>query len=175
MPLSKKTDFLGLYSKEQKKIFLFILSMVHRQTDAEDIMQQTAAEMWRMFDRFKEGTNFAAWGITIARYRILDYRKKQVRNSLFLSEDVYRKVIQEFQAILPSSDKRKNALRGCLNKLKESDRRMLSMHYEDGFNYKQIAEKLRASKTGIYKIMARIHTNLNRCIQKTLLIWETNG
>lgn len=175
MAISKKIDFMELYSKEQKKIYLFILSMVHRQTDADDIMQQTAAEMWRMFDRFEEGTNFAAWGITIAKYRIMDYRKKQVKNRLFLSEDVYQKVVQELQTVFPSSDKRKNALRGCLSKLKESDRKMLTMHYESGFSYRQIAEGLRTSKSGIYKIMARIHTHLHECIKRTLLIWETNA
>lgn len=60
MSRTDKTLFIELYSREQKKIFLYVLSMVHHWSDAEDIMQQTAAEMWRMFDQFEEGTNFAS-------------------------------------------------------------------------------------------------------------------
>ena len=175
MAFPEKTHFIELYSREQKKIFLYILSMVHRQSDAEDIMQQTAADMWRLFERFEKGTNFAAWGMGIAKYRILSYRKKQSKNRLFLSQEVYDQVVEELQDSEGRSDKRTNALRGCLKKLKESDRKMLSMHYEDSLSYTRIAEQLNVSKLGIYKVMARIHTNLQRCINQTLLIWETNG
>lgn len=175
MDITDKSHFIELYSREQKKIFLFILSMVHRQADAEDILQQTAVDMWRMFDRFEKGTNFAAWGRAIAKYKILEYQKRQKKNRLFFSEDIYKKVIQELQEIEEASDKRKNALQGCLNRLKESDRKMLAMHYEDNLSYRKIAEKLNLSQTGIYKVMARIHTNLQKCIRKTLMVWETNG
>ena len=174
MAFSEKTQFIELYSREQKKIFLYILSMVHRQSDAEDILQQTASEMWRLFDDFEKGTNFAAWGIAIAKYRILSFRKKQSKNRLFLSQKVYEKVAQELLNAENGSDNRKNALQGCLKKLKESDRKLLSMHYEDRLSYQKIAEQLDLSKSGIYKVMARIHTNLQRCINRTLLIWETN-
>jgi len=175
MSRTDKTLFIELYSREQKKIFLYVLSMVHHWSDAEDIMQQTAAEMWRMFDQFEEGTNFASWGIAISRYRILDYRKKQQNKGLFLSLEVYEKVQQMMSENERHYEQRKNALQGCLSKLKEADRRKLSMHYDAGLHYNQIAEQLNISKTGIYKIMARIHANLQKCIRQTLLVWETNA
>lgn len=175
MSFQEQTHFIELYSREQKKIFLYILSMVHRRSDAEDIMQQTAAEMWRLFDRFEQGSNFAAWGIGIARYRILSYRKKQDRNRLFLSQEVYEQISEELQRAETRSSKRIQALEGCLKKLKESDRQLLSMHYENNLSYSKIAERLNLSKMGIYKVMARIHTSLRRCINQTLLLWETNG
>lgn len=175
MAFPEKTQFIELYSREQKKIFLYILGMVHRQSDAEDIMQQTASDMWRLFERFETGTNFASWGIEIAKYRILSYRKKQSKSRLFLSQEVYDQVVGELRSIESRFGKRTNALQGCLKKLKESDRKMLSMHYEDSLSYNKIAEQLNLSKLGIYKVMARIHTNLKRCVNQTLLIWETNG
>ena len=175
MVKSDKSVFIELYSREQKKIFLYILSMVHHHSDVEDIMQQTASEMWRLFDRFERGTNFASWGITIAKYKILSYRKKRGNNRLFLSQEVYEKVIKELYETESLSDKRKNALQGCLEKLKESDRKKLSMHYRDGLSYIEIAKQLNTSKSGIYKIMARIHTNLQECIKQTILVWDVNA
>jgi RNA polymerase sigma-70 factor, ECF subfamily len=174
MAFPEETHFIELYSREQKKIFLYILGMIHRQSDAEDILQQTASDMWRLFERFEKGTNFASWGIEIAKYRILSYRKIQSKSRLFLSQEVYDQVAGELQNDESHFGKRTNALQGCLKKLKESDRKMLSMHYEDSLSYTKIAEQLNLSKLGIYKVMARIHTNLKRCIDQTLLIWETN-
>ena len=88
MTNADQTLFIELYSRDQKKIFLYILSMVHRYSDAEDLMQQTASEMWQMFDRFEAGSNFAAWGIAIARFQVLNYRKTLGKSRLFLSEEV---------------------------------------------------------------------------------------
>ena len=172
---SEKSYFIELYSREQKKIFLYILSLVHRRSDAEDLLQQTASEMWHMFDRFEKGSNFASWGIAIAKYKILNYRKDQKKDRLFLSQEVYEKVIEELQNAKKDSDKRKDALQGCLRKLKELDRKMLSMHYEDSLSYQEIAKQLNHSRSVIYKVMARIHFNLEKCINKTLLVWDTNG
>ena len=175
MDFTDKTKFIELYSKEQKKIFLYILSMVHHRSDAEDLMQQTACQMWQMFDRFEPGTNFAAWGITIAKFRILSYRKQKANNRMFLCPEVYEQVLNEFEKIANDSLKRKNALQGCLKKLNDKQKQMLCMHYEDGLHYKQIAENFDLSASSIYKAMAKLHTNLQNCIRKTLLIWETDG
>lgn len=175
MAFSEKTQFIEYYAREQKRIFLYILSMVHHQSDAEDILQQTASEMWSQFDRFEKGTNFVSWGIAIAKYKVLGYWKKQRKQRQFLSLEVYEQVARELQNAEGRSDNRKSALQGCLKKLKESDRQMLSMHYEGGLSYLGIAEQLNRSKTGIYKIMARVHADLQRCIKRTLLVWETNG
>lgn len=174
MDFTDKTQFIELYSREHKKIFFYILGMVHHKSDAEDIMQQTASDMWRLFDRFEKGTNFAAWGIAIAKYKILDYRKAQKNNRIFLNNDIYEQVAKEFEYISKQSNERSNALRGCVAKLSTTDREILTMHYEEGTSYIDIAKLLNRSQTGIYKVMARIHSNLEICIKRTLLVWGEN-
>jgi RNA polymerase sigma-70 factor (ECF subfamily) len=171
MAMPDKSSFIELYSREQKRIFLYILSMVHHQTDAEDIMQLTASEMWHRFDRFEAGTNFVSWGIAIAKYKILDYRRQKNANRLFLSQEIYDQINEELRKSEAYSEKMKNALQGCLGKLKEPDRQKISMHYDAGLSYSQIAQQLNTSVTGIYKVMARIHANLHCCVKQTLLLW----
>lgn len=177
MDTVQQLQFIELYTKSQKNIHLYILSMVHCPSDAEDIMQQTAAAMWQMFDRFQEGSNFIAWGISIARFRILDYRKHKQKHRLFLSEDVYQHIIDtmDMERICRTSDDRASALKGCLKQLNESDSRMLQMHYGGGVSYKKIAKELGKSTTGIYKVMTRIHNTLHSCIKKTLMLWEAGA
>jgi RNA polymerase sigma-70 factor (ECF subfamily) len=82
-----KTDryeqFLSLYSVNQKRIFAYILSLVPRRTDAEDVLQQAMMEMWKLFDRFEQGSDFTAWGITIARFQVFKFRKQQQKDKRF--------------------------------------------------------------------------------------------
>ncbi len=44
----------------------------------DDVLQDTLAVMWKKFDNFKIGTDFVAWGKTIARYKIMNHLKKSV-------------------------------------------------------------------------------------------------
>ena len=53
-------QFLKLYSVNQKRIFVFILSLVPVRQDAEDLLQQTMMEMWKQFDWFEAESNFSA-------------------------------------------------------------------------------------------------------------------
>ena len=172
--MDKKTHFIELYSKNQKKIFIYILSMVHRQSDAEDILQQTSVQMWNKFNEFENGTSFLAWARAFAKFNTLDFKRKQQNSKLYFGEDIYKDIAEEMSYIDQTFEQRKNALQGCLIKLNSSDRKLLNLHYEKCLNYRQIAEKLSLSKTGIYKVMSRIHTNLHICIKRTLMVWEFN-
>jgi RNA polymerase sigma-70 factor (ECF subfamily) len=175
MDSAAQLKFIELYTTHQKKIYLYILSMVHHLPDADDLMQQTAASMWQMFDRYEEGTNFAGWGVSIARFRILEYRKQDRKRHLFLSEEIYQHIIDNLEEAETTSDARASALKGCLKRLKPSDYKLVQLHYGGRLSYRKIAEQHRLSKTGIYKVMTRIHTNLHDCIRKTLMLWEAGS
>lgn len=53
-------SFLRLFVKSRTQILTFMLTLVPNCADAEDIMQNTAAIMWRKFHEFKLGTNFVS-------------------------------------------------------------------------------------------------------------------
>ena len=68
--------FLGYYVQNQKRIYGYILSVVSNWSDVEDILQDTTSLMWKKFDEFTEGTSFSGWGIQIAKYKVLEFRRK---------------------------------------------------------------------------------------------------
>ncbi|MFN7134755.1 MAG: guanylate kinase, partial [Myxococcales bacterium] len=53
-----------------------------RKTDSEEVIQETNLVLWREFDRFQEGTNFAAWACRVALNQVLAWRKKRQRDRL---------------------------------------------------------------------------------------------
>ncbi|MCK5000630.1 MAG: hypothetical protein KAS23_13890, partial [Anaerohalosphaera sp.] len=65
--------FFHLFMTHRKSLYAFILASIHNYSDADDILQETATVMWRKFSGFEQGTDFVAWGITIARLRVLKF------------------------------------------------------------------------------------------------------
>ena len=173
-PCNPEEQFILLMSTNQRKIYSFVLTAVGRQSIAEEIMQQTLLVMWRNFSRFKEGTNFSAWGKEIARYEIFNYRKKKAKG-LLLDHESLSRVLEASQKVEKSSDQRIKALDGCLKKLAERKRRLIYYRYNKGLSCSLIAEKMNSPISTIYKTFARIHATLQECIYRTLKIWEAEA
>ena len=168
---SRDKRFLGLFMANERRIYNFILSLVGNYSDADDLIQETAVVMFSKFDEFEAG-NFAAWGMRIARYKILSYRKRQVRKPFLFSNDAFARIIAESEKVAERDDDRVRALQNCLLKLSENDRRLISMRYEHDTTTKKVAERTGRSVEGLYQTMARIHKMLLECIRRTLSAWE---
>jgi RNA polymerase sigma-70 factor (ECF subfamily) len=164
---SPNERFLALFVSNQKRIFGFIQALVPHRADAEDLMQETVMAMWRMFDRFSQNGDFCAWGIQIARFRILTYRKKK-NLRVRLSDEAFEKVLEHADTISEAGNDRLEVLESCLGKLSKDDSRLLQMRYRQGVTIKEIAEQMGRSVQGMYKVIARIHAALQKCVKRTL-------
>lgn len=131
-------------------------------------MQETISSMWEHFDKYQDGTNFTAWGIAIARNKALNFIKKNARSRPQLSDDVYSKIVEIETEGKDDLSERTDALRKCCEKLKDVDRKILSLRYRKDVSMKKIAQVLGRSTTGIYHTMARIHSLLQECVDRTL-------
>jgi RNA polymerase sigma-70 factor, ECF subfamily len=169
---SFSVEFLRLFVVHQKSIYTYILALVHNPSEAEDIMQDVVALMWERFDEFKTGTNFGAWGVTIARYKVLEYHHRKKSEYAFFSDQLFDYLSQISSERINTIENQTKALQQCLLKLRESDRALIQHRYENGLSVKQIAENMQRSAAGMYKVMARIHHALLRCVRLTLDAWE---
>ena len=156
--------FVRLYSASQRNISAYTMSMLRNVSDADDVVQQTAALLWEKFDEFEPGTDFLAWAITFARFTVMSHmRNKRKRGRVFSNElievlsDVAEKKAQK-------SDSRADALRKCLGLLKDSDRKLIEMRYEGGGSVKAIAIRTDININSLYKMLNRIHERLLHCI-----------
>ena len=163
----KMAQFVKLLNASQSRIYAFILSRVLLSADADDILQETTSTMWKKFDQFQLGTDFWAWGVTIARYNILNYRKKYNKKPIILDEDVLDR-IDSLKDDNSDSDNRMDALRKCIGLLPGNSSRLVQMRYTDGIDVKEISQRLGRSTPWVYKILSRVHITLMRCINRRL-------
>jgi len=68
--------FLALLVPNQMRIQAFILTLVPNVADAEDIYQETVYVMWDKISTFEIGTDFVAWAVTIAKFKILELLRR---------------------------------------------------------------------------------------------------
>ncbi len=160
--------FMRLFMSHERRIFGLILSLLPAWSDADDVMQETATVLWRKFDTFEEGTNFAAWAFKIARLQVLNFYKKQRRKQALLSDETFLKLAEQAQQRSTQVDNRHHALENCLGKLKERDQELIQLRYQPDATTSDVANEVNRSVDAIYKALNRIHSQLLSCIQRTM-------
>ncbi len=172
LPLeSKARRFMDLIVSNQKKIFAYILSIISNHADAEDLLQETLAIMWEKFDSYEAGTDFAAWGVAIARFRILNFRKK---HKAFLSNEVIEILEQETAERLDGLDDQLDILKECIKKLSLKDKKLLKMRYERDLTFEKIAGQFGLTASGICRAISRTHLRLTQCLRRNRN-WEATS
>jgi RNA polymerase sigma-70 factor (ECF subfamily) len=167
---TKTEQFIHLLSSNHYRIFAFIKSLVVNESDADDIMQDTSTIMWKKFDDFEMGTDFVAWGVTIAKYRILEHQKKHKDCSL--SAETINLLVDQSEKMMPELDLRYHALQQCLSKLSRQDRNFLKLRYTYSYSGKMIANRVGTTLNMVYRHMSRIKLLLINCVDKQVRIGE---
>ena len=170
MDQDKRTlEFLKLFVRHQQEIYAYILTLVPHLHDADDLFQDGMTVMWKKFGQFQPGTNFAAWGIQIMRFQILDYRRNLARNKQVLVEDsLFEVLIDYLPTIQDEAAARIEALRKCLALLDNRSKRIIKMRYERNISVEKIASYLKLSRRHVYHILGQINSVLLRCMRRTL-------
>lgn len=168
LPKTQYEHFLRLFRANEDRLFGFILKLLPNFAVAEDIMQETMMTMWRKFDEFSDGTSFAAWGMKIARYKIMEFHHQNRRPGVvYLGQEILSELTLD-----DGPGKLENtyleALHGCVDKLKDQNLKLITLRYSRQQSVRQIAEQLSVSVNVVYKAMAKIHFMLQQCIEKAM-------
>ncbi|MHC4553568.1 MAG: sigma-70 family RNA polymerase sigma factor [Planctomycetota bacterium] len=142
--------------------------VVPNQADAADILQETAMLAWKKFDTFVPGSDFTAWAVAMARYKILKLRSARFDRRVKFDSTLIEGFDVVADASLDDIDLRSEIVQGCIRKLADRDANLIRLRYEKGMKTVEIAEMNNRPLQGLYKTMARIHRNLRECISRGL-------
>lgn len=170
-----KTElFLSLLMANQRSISSYISILVPCFEDANDILQETIAVMWKKFDQYAAGTDFAAWGVKIAYFLILHYRRDKTKKIVFFNEDLFSQINAVAEQKYGQSDEKLKALRSCIGKLDMPERHILELKYEMNNSVRSIAQRLGKSIQSTYRLFSKVHLLLHNCILRQLLEERSN-
>ncbi|MEM1443670.1 MAG: sigma-70 family RNA polymerase sigma factor [Verrucomicrobiota bacterium] len=161
-------EFIELLTGAQSAVFGYIMSLCHDHARAQDILQETNMTLWRKAEDFEQGTNFTAWACRTAYFHVLNYRRKQSREQLVFDEDVLDFLAERQEERALDSQDRIGALRGCLEKLPEDQRKLIDRRYQPGASVQGIAEDDGKSEGAISQALYRIRAALQQCVEKQI-------
>jgi RNA polymerase sigma-70 factor (ECF subfamily) len=161
---AKHDEFLRLFSSHSQRIYEFILTLVLRQADADEIFQDTSLILWKKFDSYDPAGNFRAWACRIAYLEVLQLRRSSRRLHTFSDEAL---ALLAEKAIAHSEDRgqRQAALEQCLEQLQPQDREMIEQRYYHRRAPKEIATQKACSVYTVYRALARVHAALLKCVK----------
>lgn len=161
-------EFVELFTKHQRRLFLLILTQIPDPIEAEEILQNVNVIIWKKCGQFLPGTNFLAWAATIAHFEVLKYRSQRARERLVFSEEFLANVAQEVAERSDELERRRLALKDCIEKLRSDDRTLIEQRYAPGETGKHLAERIGRPSNSVYQSLGRIRRTLWECIERRL-------
>ncbi len=154
----------ALYDRYAPVVLGLALRITREQADAEEVVVDTFAQVWRDAARFQpERGSVAGWVATIARSRALDLLRSRGRRRQLgdAAEAEGRVAPPAMGSAAPSpigallSDERTRQVRIALDALPASQRGALELAYFDGLSQSEIAQRL-AEPLGTVKTRMRL-------------------
>ena len=138
-------DFNQEFDSLTQVLQRFAYNLTKNSEEAKDLYQETAFRAMSNRDKFRPGTNFKAWLLTIMKNIFINnYRKKAKANTIIDSTDnLY--YINSGSVVIKNkaySNIMMDELEGMVEKLDDTLRVPFEMHYV-GYKYQEIADKLR--------------------------------
>jgi len=165
---AKHEEFIALFVRHEPAIHSFVTSLLAGLDDAEVVMQETSMAMWRKFDHFQRGTHFRNWAFQIARFEVMNFRRKRQRDRHFFSDELVRLLADDAAKHAAQLEEERRVLAHCVAKLGPNDRGVLSGCYRENSTIKAYAESIGRTPNAVRKHLARIRTALSSCVRQTL-------
>jgi len=153
------------YAQHQRRLYVYLLSLVHNAADAEELMQETSYILWKKYDEFKPGSNFGAWACRVAYLETLKFREGRGRNALPLSPKFLERVAGKMDEVSDELEWQSETFQHCIERLSPADRELICLRYAPGTSVKQIAADLDRPVRSVSKSLSRIRKALLDCME----------
>lgn len=160
--------FLRQYSVHQKQIYSFIGAFLRNAADIDEVLQETSVILWSKYHEFRPEGDFLRWACGIARLEVFRFCRSRKGVSMPWDEQLFATIAEERQSLNEHFDRRRGALKTCLNKLKPRDRELIEACYQAGATAKGVAERLCRPVNAVYQSLSRIRRVLHDCITRAI-------
>ena len=160
--------FVKLLTNNESYLRSFVRKLLTSSSDLDDVMQEISVTLWKKFSSFDPETNFLKWAYVISRFKVYHYYRNKKHDRLQFNEKVLEVIAEEVEEQSELSQRRHQAMQGCIHKLPEAKRNLIIMAYQPNSSMKSLAEKLGKSSAAVYKTVSRLRVLLFDCINSEL-------
>ena len=152
----------------QAAVASYVASMVPDFHDAEDVMQSVASAVIDKFDTYDPERPFVAWAIGIARFEVLNYRRRNKNDRHIFSELAMSRIENAYIKVEPDIDRYRLALHYCMGGLAERGRKLIEMRYLHGLKTGRIAKRVGMTPAAVSAMLYRVRSALRNCMDTRL-------
>jgi len=162
-------EFAQLLVKHNGAMFRYVLTLLPRRLDAEEVMQRTTVILWQRFGEYDRNRDFLPWALKWVYFEVLNYRKEFARGKLFFREDIIDQLVESRPEYDEIHELRMTALRTCLENVKADGIELLRRRYCDSSTIAELAEEWRSTAKSLYRRLDRLRAALSDCVHNRLL------
>ena len=161
--------FVELLSDSRRPLLGYLMSLLGRRHDAEDVLQRASITMWRRFETFEPGSDFLAWASTVAFYEAKNFLRVAGRSRLQFSDELLQTLAAERLADIATTPTRLASLHECLQKLEKPQRQLVQSVYFDDADVATLAASLGRAPQTVYNKLCIIRRRLADCVTQRML------
>jgi RNA polymerase sigma-70 factor (ECF subfamily) len=167
-PSSPAEQLVLMLSRHQEPLFRYIFSLVPREADARDILQETSLALFRKRDQFDASRPFMPWACRFAYLQVQKHREKAGRAPWLFSEDVMDLLANERSHLESHLDIRLRLLDHCLQELPPLDKELVTGRYARRESVEAMMERFRMSRRTLFRNLERLRRRLHDCVTRRL-------
>ena len=165
----RRVQFTRHFAECEPNLQAFAYSLVPNRADAEDVIQETLAALWKHFDEYDPDRPFLPWANRFVYRQVQMHRRKQAtRAKYFFSDETVEKLAAEDPASTDRDQAMTRALERCLLKLSASNRELVEHRYLSKGSLQDLAQESGHSANALYKKLQRVRELLHQCVSKGL-------
>lgn len=151
-------DFENLYRKWAAPVYRYLCARLQNPHDAEDLTSQVFLSAYQGLEKYQDRENFAGWIFTIARNRLVDWRRRQ--HGEFSLAEVDEPVQEtDFLGGLARKEE-KTRLRTLIANLSDEEKEIIHLRYVADLGFAEIAQVLQRSEGAVKKSLYRLQEKL---------------
>jgi RNA polymerase sigma-70 factor (ECF subfamily) len=158
--------FLRLFLPAERELFRYVAKLVPNVGDAEEIVQQTAVELWKKFDQYDVQQPFTPWACRFAMNIVKQWVARRQRWQALLERGLAEELASRRDKLRPQLENRLSHLDQCLEKLSAEQWGIVEAYYFRRRHIDAIAAETHRSVDSVYKTLQRIRLMLRQCIEQ---------
>lgn len=167
--LGSRQAFEALYRQTSRQLFAICLRVLAQRAEAEDVLQEVFATVWRKAGQFDaERAGAMAWLAMIARNKAIDRLRAlpQAHRTapLEMAGEIADPAASPHQDAAAAADRVR--LESCLRELDERRRSLIRAAFFDGSTYEELAARISAPLGSVKSWIRRGLLQLRECLER---------
>ena len=161
-------QFMQIFIAAETKMRAYALSCGVSIDRVDDLIQEAAMTLWRRFKDYDPKRSFLPWALGVMHKLIQQAQRRHVRTERVLAPSVSERLAETLNAFQEVLDRKRRALRDCIEQLPAHQKDLLNLRYHEGLTLGDIALRLRKGLSAVNMTLHRIRQILLQCVEREM-------